>query len=279
MSPIHQQLVGQVGRPPEGQQTFTSVGTTNFTVPEGVTQVHMLTVGGGSGGGGYSGGSAGGGGLGWRNNVSVTPGETLAVYVGMGGSGGGPWSGGSDGGDTHVKRSSTVLCRAYGGEQITSSASTNPGTYDQTVCDGGGNGGRGTISWFGPGQGAGGYSGNGGEYNQSGSGGGGAGGAGGSMTNGSAGGGGGVGILGEGTSGSVGGGRSGGGGGSGGQSGDGGSTSDGSGGHRYGGDYGGGGGGCWHQYTGGGQFEGGAGAARIIWGTGRSYPDQNTGDV
>ena len=64
MSPIHQQLVGQVGRPPEGQQTFTNAGTTNFTVPAGVNSIHILTVAGGSGGGGYSQGSAGGGALG-----------------------------------------------------------------------------------------------------------------------------------------------------------------------------------------------------------------------
>ena len=44
-----------------------------------------------------------------------------------------------------------------------------------------------------------------------------------------------------------------------------------------GGAYGGGGGGAHVDYPG--ASGGGVGAVRIIWGTGRSYPSTNTGDV
>lgn len=71
-----------------GNGFFTS---SSFTVPAGVTSISIVTIGSGAGGlyrdtfvppvGGA------GGGLAYRNNISVTPGETLTVAHGPGGGG------------------------------------------------------------------------------------------------------------------------------------------------------------------------------------------------
>lgn len=73
-----------------GEKEFTSgPGTFYFKVPLSVTRIHAVCVGAGAQGasdGQYGGndiwGGGGGGGLGWRNNIEVTPGETLVVQVG-----------------------------------------------------------------------------------------------------------------------------------------------------------------------------------------------------
>lgn len=70
--------------------TFTNVGTTNWTVPEGVSSVEVLVVAGGGGSGGsgntgYYGGGGGGGGLIYESSFTVTPSETISVTVGDGG--------------------------------------------------------------------------------------------------------------------------------------------------------------------------------------------------
>jgi hypothetical protein len=69
--------------PPAGQQAYTTPGTYSWVAPLGVTSVSVVTVGGGGGGGGspsyYKGG--GGGGLGYKNNISVTPGASYTVVV------------------------------------------------------------------------------------------------------------------------------------------------------------------------------------------------------
>ena len=75
---------------PDGQQTYTSAGTYNWTCPANVTSVSVVCIGGGGGGnGGGNGvggaGGGGGGGLGYKNNISVTPGQTYTVVVGGGG--------------------------------------------------------------------------------------------------------------------------------------------------------------------------------------------------
>ena len=73
-------------------QTFTTVGTTNWTVPNNAALVSLFIVGGGgSGAGGRAAGGGGDGGQGGRvqqyNNVSVTPGSTISIVVGAGGAG------------------------------------------------------------------------------------------------------------------------------------------------------------------------------------------------
>lgn len=70
---------------------FKSVGSTTWTVPDGVTSVEYLVVGGGGGGAnGYdnAGGGGGGGGMVLTGELSVTPGSSLNITVGDGGVGG-----------------------------------------------------------------------------------------------------------------------------------------------------------------------------------------------
>lgn len=238
------------GQPTTDQVAFTTPGTYAWICPPGVTSVSVVCVGGGGQINSFSGG--GGGGLGYKNNISVTPGNSYTVVVG------GPGSA------SYFISTGTV--RGGGGGSGLSGTAGAGGTY---TGDGGGNGGDGgnneVQTYYGGGGGAGGYSGNGGNGQgfslpfTSGSGGGGAGG-GGSNTAGVQTGGGGVGILGQGTSGaSVS---------QGGSGGTNGVNSTPSGGLYGGGGYGNDGGGN----TG--------GAVRIIYpGNTRSFPSTNTGDV
>ena len=306
--------------PVQGQQAYTTPGTYSWTAPSGVTSVSVVCVGGGGGGQAsaqaYNGVSAcggAGGGLGWRNNIYVTPGETYTVVVGSGGNGipGGSGAPGSNatknGSDSYFINAQTV--KGGGGNSADRTQNSVGGNY---VGDGGGNGGKGNIgSGYagGGGGGAGGYSGDGGDSvapapgttgTPGNDGQGGAGGSGGGSVTGNyqyydiagaGSGGGGVGILGEGASGAGGaGGRTNtsygtgnaGGGGSGGQQGSG--VGLGYQGQRLGATYGGGGGGGgsqfsaepYHAYNG---ADGGNGAVRIIWGSGRAFPATNTADV
>jgi hypothetical protein len=280
-----------------GQQNFTSTGQSTFTVPTGVTSVNFLLIGGGGGGSastlssnGVSGGGGGGGALSWRNGYTVTPGQTLYITVGSGGSGGSSSSNNNAtaGGDSYVRigsHSGTIVGRAGGGAKGLYNATTGFASggvnYSSTYggggsVSGGGNGGKGGCgsngNTGGGGGGAGGYSGQGGQgsqgtaYNETGGWGGGGGGGTGanSLTSAVTFGGGGVGILGEGTSGGAG------------------HTtynkqgSPGSGGTNQ--TYGGGGAGAEDDSPSSGG-NGAQGAVRIIWGSNRSYPSTNTGDV
>ena len=132
-----------------GQQTYTSSGEYSWTCPSGVTSVSVVCIGGGGGGnGGGSGvggaGGGGGGGLGYKNNISVTPGQSYIVVVGGGGAGdawdGPPYSDNpaDDGGDSYFINAITVKGGGGGGGLGNSSATGGSGgTY---VGDGGGNG-------------------------------------------------------------------------------------------------------------------------------------------
>lgn len=275
---------------PPGQIEYTTPGTYSWTVPTGVTSICIVAVGaGGNGDRNYNGA---GGALAWTNAVLVTPGETLSVRAA------------ANAQSSYVKRGATSLCEAgFGGNGGTSG---DGGIV--IVGTGGGSGGAGAIQAGGArgGGGAGGYTGNGGPNGGTGDGAGGGGGAGGIKGEGQnstyyyagqAGGGGGVGILGQGASG-VGGAYPGGGtgslsgaGGSGGSGGGSGLQStvtgvSGLGTAPDGGAYGGGGGsgGVRIRLTTGAELiypsgVGATGAVRIIWGTGRSFPSTNTGNV
>jgi hypothetical protein len=78
-----------------GEAVFRSVGSYSYTIPNGVNSISVVAVGGGGGGGGNNGSSGpgaaagGGGGLGWTNDISVSPGSSVNVVVGSGGSPGG----------------------------------------------------------------------------------------------------------------------------------------------------------------------------------------------
>ena len=269
---------------PPGQIAYTLPGTYTWVAPAGVTSVCVVCVGGAGSANNTNWSSGGaGGGLGWKNNIPVTPGQSYTVVVGAAGTSSGTYDAltTTHGADSYF--SATTVVRGLGGKTAIypfSSGGEAPagGTY---VGDGGGTGGAGGrydssyVGYYGGGGGAGGYSGNGGMgasnssaqtyyfTGQSGSGGGGGGGG----TNdgastGGGGGGGGVGLLGQGTSGSAGSGAQ-----SPGQGGSGGAAAS----TKQGGLYGGG--------TANVAPGTGSGAVRIIWGVGRSFPSTNTGNL
>ena len=80
------QPLGGGGVEARGQAEFTTAGTTNWTAPAGVTSVAVVAVGAGQGGGNDNAGG-GGGGLGYKNNITVVPGQSYTVVVGQAGSG------------------------------------------------------------------------------------------------------------------------------------------------------------------------------------------------
>lgn len=273
-----------------GQALYTTPGTYTWVCPAGVTSVCVVCVGGGGAGPRYStthgawGGA--GGGLGWKNNISVTPGNSYTVVVGSGGVGSmyGP---AVTAGTESYFISNTTVCGKGGAKGGISGGYAYGGGY---VGDGGGNGGTTGYYYYdeysdyftGGGGGAGGYSGAGGAAAWSwsvdgaaGSGGGGGGGGYGGW-NYIGGGGGGVGLFGQGASGAGGYGQifdgtAGGRGGSGGANGQPGLYQT----TPNGGNYGGGGGvvsDYSYRYTSG---SGGSGAVRIIWGAGRAFPSTN----
>lgn len=250
--------------PIQGQAAYTTVGTYTWVAPSGVTSVSTVAVGAG-GRGSYTVGQQGGGGgeLRYRNNMTVTPGNSYTVVVGA------LAANSTTAGFSQFTADSSVLVKAFGGSGgAIGGAGGSGGTGT-----GGGNGGSGGTTdgnSSGTGGGAGGYSGNGGDgsnvystgiTNYAGSGGGGGGGYSNPSSINAYTGGGGVGLLGQGTSGSA----STANGGSGGANG---TCSPG-----QGGNYGGG-------SSGNGTQNNGVGAVRIIWpGTTRSFPSTNTGDL
>jgi hypothetical protein len=273
---------------PTGQIAYTTPGTYTWVAPVGVKSVSVVAVG--AGGRGLAtffssnrcGG--GGGGLGWKNSIPVTPGQSYTVVVG---------ASGNIAQDSYFISPSIVK----GGAGVRGNDGGAGGTY---VGDGGGNGGAGRIASFingfvggGGGGGAGGYTGNGGSAGikfsstnaESGTGGGGAGGwsdyyGGPTFYFGAGNGGGGVGIFGAGANGiaytSLPFPLAGGGGGSGGSDGESWVYGTGKGGN--GGNYGGGGAGAQSNL----QSDvgiGGSGAVRIIWGPGRAFPSTQTMDL
>jgi len=273
-----------------GQQAFVAPGTYTWIAPPGVTKVSAVCIGGG--GSGYRtwanyGGA--GGGLGWKNNIPVSPGTGYTVVVGDSGRD----RYGSAGQTSYFIGTGTVA--GYGGGNGTSGSNTsgpNSNGYGGGYTgDGGGAGGNSNGQ---AGGGAGGYTGRGGNTSENmyGNGYGSASGGGVYSSTYGTGGGGGVGIWGQGSdsyywtgpygvttsSGNGGGGN----GGSGGGRGHYGENPFGSPGHEVfhpaGGNFGGGGGGGGTSL---GQFggPGGVGAVRLIWGQGRAFPSTNTGDV
>ena len=168
----------------EGQKVFTSVGTTTWTVPVGVTSITAVCVGGGGGASGGSsasdGGTGGGGGGLAYGSTSVTPGDVLYIRVGAGGTGGRSYnydnafsqgSAGNPGQSSYIKtgsHSGTALLEGGGGGGGAfgfGSSGGSGGTSTGTSRVGGGSGGSGGSndgSRSGGGAGAGGYGGNGG---------------------------------------------------------------------------------------------------------------------
>ena len=258
------------------QTTYTTAGYYEFIVPESVTQISAVCIGGGGAGGAAAvsrpGGGGGGGGLAY-GTITVTPDEDLELRVGNAGVGEDDIGG--DGGPSWISRSGTTLLWGGWGKGGDTGTELYPmlaegGSKSGTDLDGGGIGGDGGSSggmgggWQGGAGGAGGYSGNGGNgYDgQSGTGsdgaGGGGGGGGGSGGDGPTGAGGGVGLKGRNWDG------------------EGGNNTDGSAGSGGSGQtYGGGGGGAAKNTDDNGE-DGGGGAIRIVYSTptdaARVYP-------
>ena len=252
-----------------GSALFTTPGTYSWVAPPGVSKVSIVAVGaGGKSNSNYSGLRSGsGGGLGYKNNYSVTPGNSYTIVVG---------ATGVTAGDSYFCSTSVVK---GGGGAYSSSSPTAGGTH---TGDGGGNGGYAGNGYSGGG--AGGYSGNGGNGTTCGTGGsgsgGGGGGGGGTVYSGTCcqygGAGGGVGLFGQGCNGAGGTSTStlarGGFGGSGGSNGSNSNPST----PPSGGAYGGGGG---SQANNTASNCGSGGAVRIIWpGSTRSFPSTCAGN-
>lgn len=161
-----------------GEQSYTTPGTYNWLCPTGVTSISVVTVGGGGAGCAYFGSGGTGGGLGWKNNITVVPGQQYTVVVGSGGPNL-PYSvsesnivAGSNaiynGGNSYFIDTTTVC--GFGGIHGGGNSKGGPYSGGVYVGEGGGNGGGtgGAYSTL-PAQyqssgggGAGGYSGNGG---------------------------------------------------------------------------------------------------------------------
>lgn len=274
----------------QGQDAYTTAGSYSWVAPASVTSVSVVAVGGGGAGGGnctaggnnYGGAGGGGGGLGYKNNITVTPGDSYAVVVGAGGtSPAGQGQIGTSGGSSSFNSTTVVATGGTGGCRGFAGAPAG-GSYSGTGVTGfvGGNGGSstnpGATGNAAGGGGAAGYAGAGGcgarvsgTCRTNGTGGSGAGGVNGSTQ----GGGGGVGILGQGPSGAA---AS-----AGGSSGAAGTVAvNGQAPRPSGGAYGGGGAGKYSSSCNPSGGLGGVGAVRIIWpGTTRTFPSTSTGDV
>jgi hypothetical protein len=115
--------VYSVGGTAYNGQTYTSQGASTFVVPTGVTSITTKMWGAGGGGGAASsstGVGGTGGGAGYVNaTITVTPGETLNIYVGGAGSAGATTTtsgfGGGGGGFSSIYRSTTPLAIAAAG--------------------------------------------------------------------------------------------------------------------------------------------------------------------
>lgn len=83
-----QQFYGKSKAVTPGTTVFTTLGSSSWTAPAGITRVDVLIVAGG-GAGGYAGdrtaGGGGGGGVVYVTNQTVTPGTSYSVFVGNGG--------------------------------------------------------------------------------------------------------------------------------------------------------------------------------------------------
>lgn len=83
-------VTGFPNLPAGNQELLGAPGTYSWTPPAGVTTVHVALIGAGGGGGINGGSGGGGGGAGYVNFITVTPGTTYTLVVGLGGCGSPP---------------------------------------------------------------------------------------------------------------------------------------------------------------------------------------------
>ncbi len=131
-------------------QTFNSSGS--FTVPAGVTSITVRTWGAGGGGGSLADATGGGGGGAYASSVlTVTPGATYSVSVGLGGTAGNPGASSSFGGTLVVAAGGSSTAGTIGGAGGTVAASTGTTRFaggkggDAATNSGGGGGGSATT--------------------------------------------------------------------------------------------------------------------------------------
>lgn len=157
--PIQQMFLGAgPGGTPDGQENFiTAAGTFSWVCPAEVTSVSVACIGGGGGGGGgpnpqiggtFNGG--GGGACAYKNSISVSPGTSYTVVVGVGWHNCNPNTG--DGGDSYFINTSTVMAK---GGQAASGSGRQGGQSSSCVGDGAYSGGDGGQPAFGPSSGQG----------------------------------------------------------------------------------------------------------------------------
>ena len=121
---------------PANIQDFATPGTFNINVPADISRIGVDIIGAGGGGGGRgsgldsptsgscnsgtpgyaTGGGGGGGGGSGRFSIDVTPGEVLTIQIGNGGIPGGIASPGAPGQVTSIRRGSTTIVSAPGGQ-------------------------------------------------------------------------------------------------------------------------------------------------------------------
>lgn len=140
-----------------GEQLYSAAGTYEFTVPVGVTEVTITTIGGGGGGGGRASpfsfacadggpvlGVASGGGSGEKRSGAfpVTPGEVLTVIVGAGG-GQDSFGAGIAGSPTYVVQAGGNIILSNGGNGGVRGCCAS-GPFSGGTGGSGGSGGTGT---------------------------------------------------------------------------------------------------------------------------------------
>lgn len=145
-----------------GAAEFVTPGTYTWIVPKKVYAVSVVCIGGGSAGIGNYGAatdvySGGGGGLGYKNNIAVTPGQTITVVVGNGGTaantsnstGNGTYGGA--GGNSYFINQSTVCGFGAGASYAGGSYGSGgyPGTGGNYLGDGGSRGENGLTVAYG----------------------------------------------------------------------------------------------------------------------------------
>jgi hypothetical protein len=144
------------GEMPRGESTYAMPGTFTWVCPAGVTSVSVVCIGAGGAGRVATAGSAAGGGGGaiaWVNNLSVTPGVSYSVVVGLGG------RGTTSGGKSFFNNTATVS--ALGGLSTNSGTGGAGGTVEAGTGFSGGSGGSISGAGLGTGGSAATYTGNG----------------------------------------------------------------------------------------------------------------------
>ena len=140
--------------------TFTSVDTCAWTLPEGISAIDFMVVGGGGGGGGNVGTAGSGGGTNIQINIPVNPGQIVIKTLGAGGSGGFNTANGNAGAATSLTIGRTVYSAGGGSGGLTLGNSSKPTLCTTTTGapaagSGGGAGGPGGRGgWGSPSSGA-----------------------------------------------------------------------------------------------------------------------------